>query len=185
MNDLILLAALLDGPKHGWMLKKLGGWVTGQGDMHNNLVYPMMKKFVAQGWVRRRTEAGQRGQTRAVYSLTILGSRELFRRLNQFGKKEAGSATEFRLRVGLFHLLTPEARKQILAERAHWLAARDERFMTLRESLNAIDTSPWSVEVVGFLLEEVRAERKWITELEKKDAQSAGSGGIFKKSGRR
>src|SRR5229473_7930132 len=143
MNDLILLAALLDGPKHGWVLKKLGGWITGQGDMHNNLVYPTMKKFAAQGWVRRRAEAGHRGQTRAVYSLTILGSRELFRRLNQFGEKEAGSATEFRLRVGLFHLLTSEARKRILAERDGWLAGREERFSSLKGNLKAVDATPW------------------------------------------
>ena len=185
MNDLILLAALLDGPKHGWMLKKLGGWVTGQGDMHNNLVYPMMKKFVKQGWVRRRAEAGQRGQTRAVYSLTIPGNREIFRRLNQFGEKEAGSATEFRLRVGLFHLLTPEARKRILAQRERWLAARQERFAMMRESLKAIETSSWSMEVLAFLQEEVRAERRWIGALEKKDAQLAGSGASSKKAIRR
>lgn len=185
MNDLILLAALLDGPKHGWVLKKLGGWVTGQGDMHNNLVYPMMKKFVERGWVRRRAEAGQRGQTRAVYSLTIPGSRELFRRLNQFGEKESGSATEFRLRVGLFHLLPPEARRQILAERERWLAAREERFAMMRESLKAMEVSPWSAEVVNFLVEEIRTERKWIGALEKKDVQLAGSGALSKKSVRR
>ena len=185
MNDLILLAALLDGPKHGWILKKLGGWVTGQGDMHNNLVYPMMKKFVAQRWVRRRAEAGQRGQTRAVYSLTILGNRELFQRLNEFGDKEASSTGEFRLRVGLFHLLTPEARQRILAVRGGWLSTREEHFSTLQQSLKAMAASPWSAEVVDFLLDEVRAERKWITTLEKKDAQLAGSGAIPKKSLRR
>jgi DNA-binding PadR family transcriptional regulator len=179
------MAALLDGPKHGWMLKKLGGWVTGQGDMHNNLVYPMMKKFMEEGWVRRRAEVGQRGQTRAVYSLTILGSRELFRRLNQFGEKEAVSATEFRLRVGLFHLLTPEARKRICMERKRWLLAREEHFSTLQQNLKAMEASPWGAEVVNFLVEEVRAERRWIATLEKKFGQFAGSGGISKKPGRR
>ncbi len=144
----------------------------------------MMKKFVKQGWVRRRAEAGQRGQTRAVYSLTVLGNREIFRRLNQFGEKEAGSATEFRLRVGLFHLLTPQARKRILAQRERWLAAREERFAMMRESLKAIETS-WSMEVLAFLQEEVHAERRWIGALEKKDAQLAGSGASSKKAIRR
>jgi DNA-binding PadR family transcriptional regulator len=185
MNDLILLAALLDGPKHGWALKKLAGWVTGQGEMHNNLVYPMMKKFVTQGWVRRRMEAGNRGQTRAVYSLTIPGNRELFRRLNQFGKKEAASATEFRLRVGLFHLLTREARRRILVERDGWLSAREERFSTLQQSLEAMASAACGLEVVGFLLAEIRSERKWIARLEKKSAQLAEPGIISKKSARR
>ena len=55
MNDLILMAALLEGPKHGWALKKLAGFLGGQNAMHNNLVYPLLKKFVAAGWVRRHS----------------------------------------------------------------------------------------------------------------------------------
>jgi DNA-binding PadR family transcriptional regulator len=185
MNDLILLAALLDGPKHGWVLKKLAGWVTGHGDMHNNLVYPAMKKFVAQGWVRRRAEAGHRGQTRAVYSLTLTGNKELFRRLNQFDEKEASSATEFRLRVGLFQLLPAETRKRILEERSRWLAAREERFLGLQQKLAAMKPGAWGPEVVDFLIAEVRAERKWITALEKKSDQLADSGRYHKKTARR
>ena len=184
MNDLILLAALLDGPKHGWVLKKLAGWVTGHGDMHNNLVYPLMKKFVAQGWVRRRVEAGHRGQTRAVYSLTPVGQKELLRRVNQFGEKEAASATEFRLRVGLFHLLPAEARKRVLDERGRWLAAREERFAELRQKLAAMKPGAWGPEVVDFLIAEVCAERKWIAALEKKSHQLADSGGNSKKARR-
>jgi DNA-binding PadR family transcriptional regulator len=175
MNDLILLAALLDGPKHGWVLKKLGGWVTGHGDMHNNLVYPAMKKFVANGWVRRRAEAGHRGQTRAVYSLTLSGNKELFRRLNQFGEKEAASASEFRLRVGLFGALPEETRKRILTDRTTWLAAREERFETLRQSLQAMGSAPWGLEVVKFLAAEIQLERKWIAALGKKSGQQTNS----------
>jgi DNA-binding PadR family transcriptional regulator len=178
------MAALLDGPKHGWVLKKLGGWVAGHGDMHNNLVYPLMKKFVVRGWVRRRAEAGHRGQTRAVYSLTLVGQKELFRRLNQFGEKEASSATEFRLRVGLFHLLPAETRKRILEEREGWLAAREERFVGLRQKLAAMKPGAWGPEVVDFLTAEVRAERKWIAALEKKSNQIADSGGNSKKARR-
>lgn len=184
MNDLILMAALLDGPKHGWVLKKLGGWVTGHGDMHNNLVYPTMKKFVAQGWVRRRAEAGQRGQTRAVYSLTLIGNKELFRRLHQFGEKEAASATEFRLRVGLFHLLPAEVRTRILHERGRWLAAREEQFVELQQKLAAIEPGAWGPEVVDFLIAEVCAERKWIAALRKKSNQLADSGGNSNKARR-
>jgi DNA-binding PadR family transcriptional regulator len=185
MNDLILLAALLDGPKHGWVLKKLGGLATGRGDMHNNLVYPLMKKFVAQGWVRRRAESGHRGQTRAVYSLTLLGNKELFQRLNQFGEKEAASANEFRLRVGLFGALSPQARKRILAERARWLVVREERFVGLRQNLATINAGVWGPEIVDFLIAEVRAERKWIAALDKKSNQIAGSGSDAKKAARR
>jgi hypothetical protein len=87
--------------------------------------------------------------------------------------------------VGLFHLLAPEARKQILAERARWLAMREERFAMMRENLESMEVGPWSAEVVSFLADEVRAERKWIAALDKKDSQLAGSGAISKKGVRR
>ena len=176
MNDLILLAALLDGPKHGWVLKKLGGWVTGQAQMHNNLVYPMMKKFVAQRWVKRRSEPGNRGQTRSVYSLTARGKQELFRRLSQFDGKQSASASEFRLRVGLFGILGPDGRSRILAERNAWLSDREAHFVTMQKDLESTHPTIWGLEVVRFLLAEVRSERKWISQLEKKAAQLSDSG---------
>jgi DNA-binding PadR family transcriptional regulator len=169
MNDLILLAALLEGPKHGWALKKLAGFLGGQNAMHNSLVYPLLKKFVAAGWVRRREEAGERGQRRSVYCLTLPGNRELMRRLREFGAKEASSPIEFRLRVGLFGIVDPDSRKHILDERARWLSAREDRFAFIQQGLKAMDSSQWGNEVVGFLLREVRAERKWIAALRKNE----------------
>jgi hypothetical protein len=50
MNDLIVLAILLDGPKHGYQLKREAGFILGQGAMHNNLIYPMLRRFTAEGW---------------------------------------------------------------------------------------------------------------------------------------
>lgn len=169
MNDLILLAALLEGPKHGWALKKLAGFLGGQNAMHNSLVYPLLKKFVAAGWVRRREEAGERGQRRSVYCLTLPGNRELMRRLREFGAKEASSPIEFRIRVGLFGIVDPDSRKHILDERARWLSAREDRFAFIQQGLKAMDSSQWGNEVVGFLLREVRAERKWIAALRKNE----------------
>jgi DNA-binding PadR family transcriptional regulator len=165
MNDLILLAALLDCPQHGWALKKLAGFLSGPGDMHNNLVYPLLKKFVAQGWVRRRSEPGQRGQIRSVYSLTSRGNQELHRRLKQFGEKEASSSSEFRVRVGLFSILDAQTRSQILSERDRWLAGRENRFRSVQSGLATMNASEWGERVVRFLLKEIRLERKWIRAL--------------------
>jgi DNA-binding PadR family transcriptional regulator len=173
MNDLILLAALLDRPQHGWALKKLAGFLSGSGEMHNNLVYPLMKRFVAQGWARRRSEPGERGQTRAVYSLMPRGKRELMRRLNEFGEKEAASGAEFRVRVGLFALIDSPVRERILSERDRWLGGRKEHFEKVRNGLAAMRATEWGREVVEFLLEEVHQERSWIISLAKKSKAGA------------
>src|SRR5579863_9509880 len=114
MNDLLLLAALLPGPRHGYALKQQVGLLTGKAAMHNNLVYPLLRRFVENGWVRQRKAEGERGQTREVYTLTAKGKEELLRRLADYGGEEAASENGFRLRVGLFDSLNTETRQRIL-----------------------------------------------------------------------
>jgi DNA-binding PadR family transcriptional regulator len=165
MNDLILLAALLAGPQHGYALKKQVGLITGKRDMHNNLVYPLLRRFVENGWVSKRQAAGQRGQTRELYALTAKGKQELVRRLADFTVKEAPSENEFHLRVGLFAVLDGETRARILAARDRWLAGREE---TLGRISASVDPGVWGNEVIEFRREQAQAERAWIARLERK-----------------
>lgn len=165
MNDLLILANLLPGPLHGYALKKQIGLVTGQGQMHNNLIYPLLRRFERNKWISSREVAGERGQTREVYELTKKGKQELLRRLSQFTGKEAASENAFRLRVGLFDILDAETRRGILAVRDEWLAARQERVARLTGALNA---GPWGSEVLSMLGQQIRAERKWISRLKRK-----------------
>ena len=160
MNDLILLAILADGPQHGYALKKQAGMALGQPDMHNNLVYPLLRRFIAHKWVTQRKTAGQRGQTRQVYSLTPLGRAALVARIRQF--EDASSAEGFRLRVGLFELLDSAAREQILATREKYLQARKQRFVALETGM---DLGRYGSEVACFMREQIRTELAWIARL--------------------
>src|SRR5579863_9146290 len=120
MNDLIILATLLDGPKHGYQLKREAGFILGQGAMHNNLIYPLLRRFTAEGWVSKKTVPGERGQTRLQYAITALGRRELIRRLSEFGESDASSWPGFVTRVGMFDVLEAPARERILEQRGNY-----------------------------------------------------------------
>jgi DNA-binding PadR family transcriptional regulator len=165
MNDLFLLAMLLAGPAHGYALKKRVGHITGQNDMHNNLVYPLLKRFVVSGWVSRKTVPGDRGQTRERYALTPKGRQEVLRRVEEFSEKDAASSEAFQLRVGMFGVLNLEARVRILSLRQAWLASRAERLSNLAEKM---ELGQWGGESVVFLRAQVAAEQKWLKELRKK-----------------
>jgi DNA-binding PadR family transcriptional regulator len=165
MNDLLLLANLLGGPKHGYALKKQVGLISGRSEMHNNLVYPLLRRFVESGWVSQRKGPGERGQTREIYALTKKGRQELLRRLSHFAGREIASGGGFHLRVGLFSVLSPVDSGRILAQRDEWLAAREQRLARLS---SALDLGPWGGEVVGFLQAQIRSERKWISHLRQK-----------------
>ena len=161
MIDLIILASLMDGPKHGYALKKQAGVVLGDSELHNNLVYPLLRRFTSQGWVTKKSLPGERGQTRQQYALTAAGRRVLIEQLNSYGEKEARSAEEFLMRVGLFELLQPESRERILDARQQVLKRREVHFAGLQQ----LDLGVYGGEVVNFLARRVGEELVWLRRL--------------------
>jgi DNA-binding PadR family transcriptional regulator len=164
MNDLLLLATLLEGPKHGYALKKQAAFFSSGAEMHNNLVYPLLRRFVAEGWVSQKKAPGKRGQTRVVYALMAAGRAELVRRLRDFGEADARSAEAFHLRVGLFGVLGKAAHEEILEKRESYLAERDQRLAAIEKNM---ELERYGAEVVRFRRREIQAERRWIELLRK------------------
>lgn len=163
MTDLIILSTLLPGPKHGYQLKHEAGIILGQGVLHNNLVYPLLRRFMNEKWVSRKTVPGERGQTKHRYAITALGRRELLTRLATFSEQDARSSDQFRLRVGMFQLLELEARVRILEAREKFLAARLELMAV--EANFSLDR--YASEVMAQFRGETQSELEWIKRLRK------------------
>lgn len=172
MNDLLMLAALLEGPKHGYALKKQAGLISGQSDLHNNLVYPLLRRFVSKGWVTHKKAAGQRGQTRQVYVLTPTGRKAIVDRICDFDQKAAASDEEFRIRVGLFPILTSPQRQSILDARQAHLLRRLQRFAPLKKEM---DLGEYGGKVVEFIEQQMQGELAWIEKLRRYDQRSSKS----------
>ena len=170
MTDLIVLATLLAGPKHGYQLKHEAGMILGQNVLHNNVVYPLLRRFMNDKWVSRRTVPGERGQTRHQYAITALGRRELVGRLSAFNDQDARSPDAVRLRVGMFELLDSEARVRILDAREKVLSARLEKLSTV-ESNFQLDRYP--KEVISQFRKETKSELKWIQQLRRSEKSLA------------
>jgi DNA-binding PadR family transcriptional regulator len=164
MNDLIILATLLSQPKHGYQLKREAGFIFGDTALHNNLIYPMLRRFTKEGWVTKKALAGQRGQTRQQYALTAFGRKTLIERLGQFGQQDAGSFPGFITRVGMFQILALATRKQILQQREGYLLQREQQFAALAENL---ELDGYAAEVVIYLRKQLQLELAWIRRLQR------------------
>jgi PadR family transcriptional regulator, regulatory protein PadR len=164
MNDLTLLAALLRGPAYGYALKKTAGLIFGSKAMHSNVVYPLLKKFMKNGWVEQRSAQGHRGQTRKQYRITATGRNYLFERLESFSQQDAGDDGAFLFRVALFDVLPKQRRLAILAARKSFLTSRSQQLAELREV-----TQPKSFGAVAFdrVQSVVQDERRWVQQLER------------------
>lgn len=162
MNDLLILSILLPGPKHGYRLKREAGLMLGQENLHSNLVYPLLRRFVSQGWVKQKTAPGERGQTRKVYSLTPLGRRTLIEKISDFNEQDARSAEAFQLRVGFFALLPAEVRERILAVREAALQGQDQRMAALEQGM---EVGIYGGEIVRHRRQHIKAELEWVRHL--------------------
>jgi DNA-binding PadR family transcriptional regulator len=159
MNDLIMLATLLPGPKHGYQLKREAGFVFGDEALHNNLVYPMLRRFTGDGWVTKKPTPGERGQTRQQYSITPLGKKILLDRLTEFGEADARSFDAFTLRAGMFELLDQPAREHILSAREAYLQQRIAKLTALPQKM---DTGTYGTEAIELIKEKAQVELSWI-----------------------
>jgi DNA-binding PadR family transcriptional regulator len=172
MNDLILLAMLADSPKHGYQLKQQAGFILGQGDMHNNLVYPLLRRFTAAGWVTKKAAAGKRGQTRQNYALTAAGRKELVSRLSTYHDADATNARSFIARVGMFELLSAETRAGIMNRRQAFLSTRQQRLKAMSQNL---DLGMFGAEVVRHVSALTRFELAWIRRLRRMNPEEKHS----------
>lgn len=162
MNDLLILAMLLGEPKYGYQLKREAGWMMGQEELHNNLVYPMLRRFLEEGWVSKKAVPGERGQTRQQYALTSEGRRYFFGRMNTFSETDAASAEAFHLRVGIFANLMPQSRWAILAKRENYLQRRDQKLEALQANM---ELGKFGGEIVRYMRKQVGMEKEWIRRL--------------------
>ena len=170
MTDLIILGMLLESPQHGYRLKQNAGLIFGQGKLHNNLVYPLLRRFMANKWVTKKTIPGERGQKRQQYAITPLGRQALLDRIRAFTEQDARSEEAFRVRVGFFAMLSPEDRDRILRLREDALRSRSDILSNLQQE---IELGPFAGEVVSFLGEQTQTELGWIARLRQKNGMDA------------
>ncbi len=130
-TDILILAALLSRPMHGYEIKKLyDGTLGGLVTLHHNQLYPALRRFEELGAVRHETIEQQGRPDRNIYYLTDHGLDELRAMLRDFPLATARNEIEFYVRFALFGFLAAEERVKILHTRIQALQERlqaDER----------------------------------------------------------
>jgi PadR family transcriptional regulator len=165
MNELIILASLLPGPSYGYAIKKTAGMSQGKPELHPNIVYPLLRRFVSRGWVSQRVVPGERGQDRKLYRLTEGGRAELKRRLEAFDEGTAANSDQFLVRAGLFDLITPQARERVLQLRRAHLESAEQQLRALRRGAQP---SGFPVLVLEFARRRMTQELDLIDQLERR-----------------
>ncbi len=163
--DILILAQLLEGPRHGYELRQaVGHKLGGSCLLNNNQLYPMLRRFEKDGAGTSTTQTQAGRPDRRVYTLTAHGRDSLQFRVGDFTEAIARDDREFLIRVHLFHLLEPDTRLRILALRRGVLEARLQRFVARSEKADA-KKYPYLVQASQFLKARTQLELDWIEKL--------------------
>lgn len=164
--DIVILSHLRSEPAHGYELKRKVGRTTAY-ELHNNTLYPALRRFEEAGAVRKTAEQQEGRPPKHVYELTAVGHELLHDLISEFPAELAGNEEEFLTRLGLFDDLTPAEQHDVLATRDQALSARLAHLVELTDrAAGSPRHHTWGGRVVAELRARAERERAWLVELD-------------------
>jgi DNA-binding PadR family transcriptional regulator len=160
--DILILSHLRTAPVHGYELKRKVAATTAFA-LHNNTLYPALRRFEDAGAVRKTAIQQEGRPPRHVYELTDVGEELLHDMLAELPPELAGDEEEFLTRVGMFDQLLPAERRGVLVARDQALSARIQHLKDLAARAAASEHNrEWGGLVTAELIERAQRERAWI-----------------------
>ena len=161
--EILILRRLRSGPAHGYELRKRVEETTGFV-LHNNSLYPALRRFEEAGAVTEAAEPQAGRPPRLVYTLTEVGRELLHDMLAELPAEQAGDETEFLARLGQFSEINSAERAGILASRTR--AVRDQlaHYQTMHQLATGHGIS-WGALVTAELIRRHEQELTWLAEL--------------------
>jgi DNA-binding PadR family transcriptional regulator len=161
--EILILRRLHGGPAHGYELRKRVEETTGIV-LHNNSLYPALRRFEEAGAVTKAAEPQEGRPPRLVYTLTDVGRELLHDMLAELPAEQAGQPEEFMARLGQFSLLNPAERARVLAARDRAVRAQLAHYEVMHKL--AVDHGErWGARATAELIRRHQQELAWLTEL--------------------
>jgi DNA-binding PadR family transcriptional regulator len=167
--EILTLRRLRSGPAHGYELRKRVEETTGFR-LHNNSLYPALKRFEEAGAVTKAAEPQEGRPARLVYTLTDVGRELLHDMLAELPPEQAADPSEFLARLGQFSLISVSERAAVLAARARAVREQLEHYRAMRD-LAAAHGERWGVLGTEELIRRNEQELAWLAELAELAAQ--------------
>jgi DNA-binding PadR family transcriptional regulator len=161
--EILILRRLRGGPAHGYELRKRVEETTGFV-LHNNSLYPALKRFEEAGAVTKTAEPQEGRPPRLVYTLTQVGDELLHDMLADLPAEQAGELPEFLARLGQFSLLNPAERAAVLASRTQAVRQQLTHYHTMHK-LATDHGDPWGARATAELIRRHEQELAWLAEL--------------------
>jgi len=161
--EILILRRLRSGPAHGYELRKRVEETTGIV-LHNNSLYPALRRFEEAGAVTKTSEPQDGRPARLVYTLTEVGQDLLHDMLAELPAEQAAEESEFMARLGQFSLINSTERGRVLASRTQAVNAQLAHYRAMRELAEA-SGERWGALATAELIRRHEQELAWLAEL--------------------
>ncbi len=169
--EILILRRLRSGPAHGYELRKRVEQTTGFV-LHNNSLYPALRRFEEAGAVTRTAEPQEGRPPRLVYALTAVGHELLHDMLAELPAEQAADLSEFLARLGQFSLINSAERAAVLASRARAVHEQLAHYRTMLD-LAVAHGERWGALATAELIRRHEQELAWLAELAELAARTA------------
>ncbi len=163
VNEVVVLALLQNGPKHGYQILKDAKRLVGPEETFDTKrLYSTLKRLEQDHAIVADPEPSPvvGAPNRKVYHITPHGADRLVSMV-----ADPTSATDrrrFFLTLALFQIIGDAAQQRLLRERLEWLRLEAQH---LREVGEYPQHTPWSRKVVAFQLTQISQEIAWLATL--------------------
>jgi DNA-binding PadR family transcriptional regulator len=162
--EILILRRLRGGPAHGYELRKRVEETTGV-TLHNNSLYPALKRFEDAGAVTKTAQSQPGRPQRLIYTLTDTGRELLHDLIADFPPDQGADDVEFMARLGQLSLITIPERAVVLATRKAAVGSRLSHYRTM-QARAAEHGEYWGTVVTDELIRRDERELQWLAELE-------------------
>jgi DNA-binding PadR family transcriptional regulator len=132
--------------------------------LHNNSLYPALRRFEEAGAVTKIAEPQEGRPPRLVYTMTDVGRNLLQDMLADLPAEQAGQPEEFLARLGQFTLLNPAERAGVLASRTRAVRGQLAHYQAMHK-LATDHGDPWGARATAELIRRHEQELAWLAEL--------------------
>jgi len=161
--EIVILRRLRAGPAHGYELRKRVEETTGFV-LHNNSLYPALRRFEEAGAVTKTAEPQEGRPPRLVYTLTEVGHELLHDMLADLPADQAADPGEFLARLGQFSLINSAERTAVLASRTQGVRQQLAHYQAMRDLAEA-SGERWGALVTAEMIRRHEQELAWLAEL--------------------
>jgi DNA-binding PadR family transcriptional regulator len=161
--EILILRRLRAGPAHGYELRKRVEQTTGVV-LHNNSLYPALKRFEEAGAVTKAAEPQPGRPPRLVYTLTAVGHELLHDMIADLPADQAADPAEFAARLGQFSLINSAERTRVLASRASAVRSQLTHYEAMR-GLALAHGERWGAIATTELIRRHEQELAWLADL--------------------